>query len=57
MRKPNILIVMCDQMSAGALGAYGNPFAIMPHLDELAARSTIFENAYCNYPICAPSRA
>lgn len=57
MRKPNILIVMCDQMSAGALGAYGNPFAITPHLDELAARSTIFENAYCNYPICAPSRA
>ena len=43
-------------MSASALSAYGNEFSITPALDRLSASATVFENAYCNYPICAPSR-
>jgi choline-sulfatase len=57
MRKPNILLVMADQLTAGALPAYGNAVAKTPHIDALAARGTVFGNTYCNFPICAPSRA
>lgn len=53
---PNILILMADQLSALALPTYGNPVARTPNLDALAARGTVFENAYCNSPLCAPSR-
>ena len=43
-------------MSADVLSAYGNRFSITPTLDQLADTSVIFSTAYCNYPICAPSR-
>ena len=55
--QPNILILMADQLTASALPAYGNRIARTPHLDRLAARSVVFDNAYCNIPLCAPSRA
>ncbi len=48
---------MADQLTAGALRAYGNPVCKTPHLDQLFARGTLFEQAYCNFPLCAPSRA
>src|SRR5215472_1016665 len=54
--KPNLLIVMADQLAAGALPAYGNRIARTPHLDALAERAVIFSSAYCNSPLCAPSR-
>jgi choline-sulfatase len=54
--KPNILLVMADQMTALALSAYGGAVCKTPHLDRLAAEGVVFENAYCNYPLCAPSR-
>ncbi len=57
MRKPNILLVMADQLTAGALPAYGNKVAKTPHIDALCARGAVFGNTYCNFPICAPSRA
>jgi choline-sulfatase len=53
---PNILIIQADQLSAQALPAYGNRIAQTPHIDRLADEGTVFENAYCNYPLCAPSR-
>ncbi len=56
MKKPNILFVMCDQLTAIALRAYGNRVCRTPHLDALAASGTVFENSYCPYPLCAPSR-
>ena len=56
-RPPNILLVMADQLTAGALPAYGNTVAKTPHIDALGARRTVFANNYCNFPICAPSRA
>ncbi len=54
--QPNILILMADQLGAPALPAYGNRVAKTPHLDALAERGVVFESAYCNTPLCAPSR-
>ncbi|TAM66040.1 MAG: choline-sulfatase [Microbacteriaceae bacterium] len=54
---PNILLVMCDQLSALATSPYGNADVITPNVEALAKRGTTFENAYCNAPLCAPSRA
>jgi choline-sulfatase len=48
---------MADQLAARALPAYGSTIARTPHLDALAAEGVVFENAYCNSPLCAPSRA
>ncbi len=56
-RRPNILILMADQMAAGALPAYGNTVARTPHIDALAGQGVVFTAAYCNSPLCAPSRA
>lgn len=55
-RAPNILLLMVDQLAAPALPAYGHRQVIAPHLDELARQSVVFDSAYCNFPICAPSR-
>ena len=53
---PNILIVMADQMAAQALPVYGHPLVRTGHVERLAQGGVVFENAYCNFPICAPSR-
>jgi len=47
---------MCDQLTAVALKAYGNTVSKTPHIDDLVKDALIFENSYCNYPLCAPSR-
>src|SRR5438270_866120 len=56
MPKPNFLILMADQLTPGALPAYGNAVARTPNLDSLAAGGITFRSAYCNSPLCAPSR-
>lgn len=56
-RAPNILVIQADQMSANALSLYGHPLVKTPHLERLADGGTVFDNAYCNFPLCAPSRA
>lgn len=53
---PNIILIMADQMAAGPLPAYGGKVVKSPHLDRLAEQGVVFDNAYCNSPICAPSR-
>ena len=53
---PNILILMADQLTAGALPAYGNQVAKTPCLDALAREGVVFDSFYCNSPLCAPSR-
>ncbi len=55
-RRPNILIMMCDQLTAGALGCYGGPLPT-PNLDRLAAGGVLFTDAICTTPYCSPSRA
>jgi choline-sulfatase len=54
--RPNILFVMFDQMAALSLPVYGNPVVQAPHMTRLAARGTVFANAYCVSPLCSPSR-
>lgn len=56
MSRPNFLIVQADQLTSEVLPAYGHPLAKTPHIDALAARGTVFRNAYCSYPLCGPSR-
>lgn len=55
-RRPNVLMIMADQLTPFALGAYGNPVVKSPHIDRLAAEGVTFTSAYCNNPLCAPSR-
>jgi choline-sulfatase len=54
--RPNILILMADQLTARALPAYGNRVAKTPTIDALAESGVVFESFYCNSPLCAPSR-
>ncbi len=53
---PNILFLMMDQQAASALSAYGGTTARTPNIQRLADRGVVFENAYTNFPVCAPSR-
>ncbi|MBG4453411.1 choline-sulfatase [Pseudomonas aeruginosa] len=54
---PNILFIMADQMAAPLLPLH-DPRSVlrMPHLSRLAERAVVFDSAYCNSPLCAPSR-
>lgn len=56
-KKPNILLIMADQLAAPALPVYGHPQVLAPHLSALAERGVVFDNNYCNFPMCGPSRA
>ena len=56
-KRPNVLLLMADQHKRSCMGAYGDPVAKTPNLDQLAAGSVRFTSAYCNNPICTPSRA
>ena len=52
----NILFIMCDQLRADYLGCEGHPHLETPHIDALAARGVRFSRAYCQSPVCGPSR-
>jgi len=52
---PNILLIQADQLKPQVLPGYGGP-AVTPHIDRLCGEGVVFENAYCNFPLCAPSR-
>ncbi|WP_083445310.1 choline-sulfatase [Ruegeria sp. 6PALISEP08] len=56
MTRPNIVVIMADQLAPHFCGAYGHPTVKTPHIDALAARGMRFDAAYCNSPLCAPSR-
>ncbi|MHC4249225.1 MAG: sulfatase family protein [Planctomycetota bacterium] len=53
---PNVLVIYADQHRADCLGACGNPDIRTPAIDALAAEGTVFENCFCSYPVCTPSR-
>jgi len=57
MTRPNILVIQADQLTAKVLPMYGGHASVTPHLNRLAERGVTFVNAYCNNPVCAPSRA
>lgn len=55
--QPNIVVFMMDQLSALALPFAGaNGPAKAPEMAKMAREGVVFENAYCNYPLCAPAR-
>ena len=57
-QKPfNVLFLISDDLTATALGCYGNEVCQTPHLDRLASQGTRFTRAYCQATICGPSRA
>ena len=53
----NLVFIMSDEHNARFMGCLGHDVVKTPHLDQLAARGTLFENAYTNCPICVPARA
>jgi arylsulfatase K len=57
MPRPNIVFIQSDSMDGRVMGCAGHPAAHTPNMDAIAARGTLFQNAYCNSPQCVPSRA
>ncbi|WP_170362597.1 choline-sulfatase [Ruegeria arenilitoris] len=57
MARPNILFIQADQLAANALKTYGNKTVKAPNIDRLAQAGVVFDNCYCNLPMCGPSRA
>ena len=54
--RPNILLIMSDEHAPMFSGPYGHPLVQTPNMDRLAADGVTFSNAYCNSPLCIPSR-
>jgi iduronate 2-sulfatase len=54
-RRMNVLFIVSDDLRVG--GAYGSPEVLTPNIDRLEDRGVSFEQAYTQYPLCAPSRA
>jgi choline-sulfatase len=57
MQKPNILLIMVDQLAHRYLAAYGHDVVKTPNISRLAAEGVVFENCYSTSPLCAPARA
>jgi len=53
--RPNILFIVVDDLRP-QLGCYGHSETLSPHIDRLASQGTLFERAYCQVPVCGPSR-
>ena len=54
--RPNILLIISDEHNASVMGCDGNEIVRTPNMDSLAGRGVVFERAYCNSPLCVPSR-
>jgi choline-sulfatase len=55
--RPHIVLVLADQLSARALGSYGNTTVKAPNLDRLAEAGVVYDRALCASPLCVPSRS
>lgn len=57
MSQPNIIMVFCDQHNGSVVHAMGDRVVRTPNMDYLAKNGVSFQNAYCNSPLCVPSRS
>jgi len=55
--RPNVVVILFDDLGWGDLGAYRSQAPATPRLDRLAAQGAVFENFYAAAPYCTPSRA
>jgi arylsulfatase A-like enzyme len=56
-RKPNILLILVDDLRYDEFGAGGHPYMKTPHIDRIAYEGALFERAFHTTPICSPNRA
>lgn len=57
LTKPNVLFIISDDLTNTAVSAYENSAGITPNIDQLAAEGILYTKAYCQFPVCGPSRA
>ncbi|MEO5901886.1 MAG: sulfatase [Ilumatobacteraceae bacterium] len=57
MRRPNVVLINCDDLGYGDLGCYGSQLNATPALDRLAAEGLRLDSFYMASPVCSPSRA
>lgn len=57
MRPQNLLFFLTESHAAQLLGCAGDPLVQTPNIDRLAARGVLFDQCYCNSPICVPARS
>src|SRR5688500_20357382 len=56
-RKPNIIVIVADDLGYADLGCQGSADALTPHIDSIAKNGVRFTNAYVSCPVCSPTRA
>src|SRR3954453_6118679 len=55
--RPNLLVILCDDLGYGDLACYGHPKIKTPNLDRLASQGMRFTQCYAGSGVCSPSRA
>jgi len=53
----NVLFITIEDLRDGVLGCYNSPVVKTPNIDKLAEKSVLFTKAYCQFPVCNPSRS
>jgi N-acetylglucosamine-6-sulfatase len=57
MKRPNLVVILIDDLRFDETGASGHPYLKTPHIDRIAREGAIFENAFHTTPLCSPNRA